>query len=101
MGVNGTLDVIAVRNTTRGGSGSRNASAALRDAVEEFALFYKLPAETHEALVRAAEARLRLRASKRQLARVPITAPDGRPLELDVRDGEQHDIDATITRFCI
>ena len=33
------------------------------------------------------------------LARVPITAPDGRPLELEIRDGDQHDIDATITRF--
>jgi len=92
--VNGTLDVLAVHNAS-------NVSTKVHDIAEEFALYYGLAPNVHEALARTLAERVRLRASKRLLARVPITAPDGRPLELEVRDGDQHDIDATIARFSI
>ena len=74
----------------------------LEDIARVFAGLHEIPEASLPGLVADANATLARRARAPVIVRLPVTAPDGRSLVLEVREGDQHgDLPRFVERWCI
>ncbi|KAK3278586.1 hypothetical protein CYMTET_13482, partial [Cymbomonas tetramitiformis] len=69
------------------------------DAVEAFCSHYGVPREAMPDLMASAEHRHAGRAMQRTLVEVPVRGEDGRERVLEVRQGDQHNLQARVEHF--
>jgi ABC-type amino acid transport substrate-binding protein len=64
----------------------------ISELVRTFADLHEIPVGIVAGLTSKVEDTLAKRAARRLLLAMPVSAPDGRTVQLEVRDGEQHDL---------
>jgi len=70
------------------------------DEALRFCMMWNVTEEAVDRIVQSAEERHKARLSRAVLVTVPVTGLDGRKLQLQVRQGEQHSLYTTVLDFC-
>merc|ERR1712100_626835 len=86
--VNGSRDILKV-------APGQNATAE----AEDFCVMHGVPMDEQPGVVEEATEQAERRAARDIVLTVPIDAPDGRKLQLELREGEQHEIGYAVQIF--